>query len=93
MQKEKSKICNKTDTQKEKSRKRKQSGTEKAKCQERKARKNLNASRVSVFKNAIHEGPYYICVVCHRCLYKKSCLLYTSPSPRDGLLSRMPSSA
>ena len=30
-------------------------------------------------------------------LYKswrtKSCLLYTSPSPRDGLLSRMPSSA
>ena len=24
---------------------------------------------------------------------KKICLLYTSPSPRDGLLSRMPSSA
>ena len=24
---------------------------------------------------------------------KNSCLLYTSPSPRDGLLSRMPSSA
>ena len=24
---------------------------------------------------------------------KVSCLLYTSPSPRDGLLSRMPSSA
>ena len=24
---------------------------------------------------------------------KYSCLLYTSPSPRDGLLSRMPSSA
>ena len=24
---------------------------------------------------------------------KKNCLLYTSPSPRDGLLSRMPSSA
>ena len=24
---------------------------------------------------------------------KKYCLLYTSPSPRDGLLSRMPSSA
>ena len=23
----------------------------------------------------------------------KDCLLYTSPSPRDGLLSRMPSSA
>ena len=26
---------------------------------------------------------------CRNCL----CLLYTSPSPRDGLLSRMPSSA
>ena len=25
--------------------------------------------------------------------YAKDCLLYTSPSPRDGLLSRMPSSA
>ena len=25
--------------------------------------------------------------------YSKTCLLYTSPSPRDGLLSRMPSSA
>ena len=25
--------------------------------------------------------------------WKKNCLLYTSPSPRDGLLSRMPSSA
>ena len=24
---------------------------------------------------------------------EKACLLYTSPSPRDGLLSRMPSSA
>ena len=26
-------------------------------------------------------------------LLVKHCLLYTSPSPRDGLLSRMPSSA
>ena len=25
--------------------------------------------------------------------FPKNCLLYTSPSPRDGLLSRMPSSA
>ena len=31
----------------------------------------------------------------HIIFYKKAypCLLYTSPSPRDGLLSRMPSSA
>ena len=26
-------------------------------------------------------------------VFEKVCLLYTSPSPRDGLLSRMPSSA
>ena len=29
------------------------------------------------------------CMDCHT----QTCLLYTSPSPRDGLLSRMPSSA
>ena len=28
-----------------------------------------------------------------RMVLLKGCLLYTSPSPRDGLLSRMPSSA
>ena len=28
-----------------------------------------------------------------RSAVRRSCLLYTSPSPRDGLLSRMPSSA
>ena len=28
-----------------------------------------------------------------KCFKAKLCLLYTSPSPRDGLLSRMPSSA
>ena len=33
-------------------------------------------------------------VTIHRmCLQSRDCLLYTSPSPRDGLLSRMPSSA
>ena len=29
----------------------------------------------------------------HYCYQSNYCLLYTSPSPRDGLLSRMPSSA
>ena len=29
----------------------------------------------------------------YKCVSTKTCLLYTSPSPRDGLLSRMPSSA
>ena len=35
-------------------------------------------------------GTKYICWDCDRI---RNCLLYTSPSPRDGLLSRMPSSA
>eukprot|EP01016_Furgasonia_blochmanni_P046103 TRINITY_DN6591_c0_g1_i1.p1 TRINITY_DN6591_c0_g1~~TRINITY_DN6591_c0_g1_i1.p1 ORF type:complete len:136 (-),score=3.71 TRINITY_DN6591_c0_g1_i1:11-418(-) len=38
-------------------------------------------------------GPrsFYICI--RVVLWVQICLLYTSPSPRDGLLSRMPSSA
>ena len=31
--------------------------------------------------------------LCRSLRQKSDCLLYTSPSPRDGLLSRMPSSA
>ena len=31
--------------------------------------------------------------ILHRGIHISFCLLYTSPSPRDGLLSRMPSSA
>ena len=38
---------------------------------------------------SIHEKPKQATVV----FEDNSCLLYTSPSPRDGLLSRMPSSA
>ena len=33
-----------------------------------------------------------LCLICHG-TQRMVCLLYTSPSPRDGLLSRMPSSA
>ena len=33
----------------------------------------------------------FLAITCTNCQY--TCLLYTSPSPRDGLLSRMPSSA
>ena len=32
--------------------------------------KNMNC--VSEFKSLIKEGPYFICVICHRCLYKRS---------------------
>ena len=32
--------------------------------------KNLN--QVTLFKKLIREGPYFICVICNRCLYKRS---------------------
>ena len=67
-EKEKCRERQQTETQKEKNRKRKQTDIEKEKSRERKVSKNLNSSRVSVFKKAITEGPYYICIVCHRCL-------------------------
>src|SRR5664279_4310662 len=40
------------------------------------------------FSNGDNEGAKF-----WRDLFNNTCLLYTSPSPRDGLLSRMPSSA
>ena len=33
-------------------------------------------SKVSVFKKFINCGPYYICVVCNRCLYRRSVGLF-----------------
>ena len=39
-----------------------------------------------------HNG-YKDMYLCDNFMQFKTCLLYTSPSPRDGLLSRMPSSA
>ena len=36
---------------------------------------------------------YFVGVGLYKLVINKVCLLYTSPSPRDGLLSRMPSSA
>ena len=48
--------------------------------------KNYNTSKVSAisdidkriqrFKELIMKGPYYICVVCNRCLYKRSVVVF-----------------
>ena len=51
----------------------------------------------SPLNNEKREGSYH-CVGCGTKLFDsttkyESCLLYTSPSPRDATLSRMPSSA
>ena len=39
------------------------------------------------------EDDTYYTIVNNKSISGNDCLLYTSPSPRDGLLSRMPSSA
>ena len=36
--------------------------------------KSLNS--VSKFKSLIKEGPYFICVICHRGLYKRSVISF-----------------
>ena len=43
--------------------------------------------------NAEIPPPKFDCDISTNVAMVLSCLLYTSPSPRDGLLSRMPSSA
>src|SRR5680860_1803864 len=53
----------------------------------------------SPIKDALHEGGWQrillvlIGMTAGQAVVWYTCLLYTSPSPRDGLLSRMPSSA
>ena len=32
----------------------------------------MQLQRIEIFKNAIKEGPYYICVICNRCMYRKT---------------------
>ena len=49
---------------------------------------NLNAVEVGFYNQG-----YGTNLHCQIFVYSYTCLLYTSPSPRDGLLSRMPSSA
>ena len=39
---------------------------------------NDENSRVKKFKQSVLEGPYYICVVCNRCLYRRSVVLFKS---------------
>ena len=52
-----------------------------------KVRTNRDSSNRKMFRRMLRENSAIGIVIA------LSCLLYTSPSPRDGLLSRMPSSA
>ena len=78
----KEKACqrNATEAKKEKCRKRKSTEIEKEKCRIRnsaKVKREKLASekpfdRIIAFQKAIQDGPYYICVVCNRTLYRKT---------------------
>ena len=35
-----------------------------------------NLKQVTLFKKSIREGPYFICVICNRCLYKRSIIRF-----------------
>ena len=50
----------------------------------------LRSQLLSMSKQIRHRGPDWSGIHVNK---HAICLLYTSPSPRDGLLSRMPSSA
>ena len=64
---------------------------------------NVGTKSLDGFINLVENSDYNECilnnnevvgyVVCFQDNENTICLLYTSPSPRDGLLSRMPSSA
>ena len=52
-------------------------------------------ARGSMDPKRISNNYFHVCKNCDAKVFaqKKGCLLYTSPSPRDATLSRMPSSA
>ena len=60
------------------------------------ARRRRGGDDRAYFVQNLYLNQTNVCrVKCKFCAFARtqSCLLYTSPSPRDGLLSRMPSSA
>ena len=51
-------------------------------------------TNAETFKYTAKPNPVVGAILCNdNEIISEGCLLYTSPSPRDGLLSRMPSSA
>ena len=39
--------------------------------------KHSFGNKVVLFKKLVHKGPYYICKVCNRCLYRRLVILYS----------------
>ena len=59
------------------------------------AKKDLEqvATRIAILEDDLHKERNKKWDLIRKIKLLEACLLYTSPSPRDGLLSRMPSSA
>ena len=53
----------------------------------------VRKNKISIIGNGVVVDPWALLEEIEEIKSKGVCLLYTSPSPRDGLLSRMPSSA
>ena len=45
-------------------------------CSKQNNSNNTSLQKVKKFRKEIQEGPYYICVVCNRCLYTRSVILF-----------------
>ena len=55
-------------------------------AESKKTRTSSMENRIKRFKDSIMEGPYYICIVCNRCLYKRYVVAFRSDaynSPSD----------
>ena len=50
------------------------------------SRMSNGSNKVNTFKNIIQSGPNFVCIVCNRCLYRKSVTLF-SETQRKELLS------
>ena len=50
--------------------------TKESKKQKKYFQNNGTDSKVASFKKKTHEGPYFICIVCNRCLYRRSVILF-----------------
>ena len=47
-----------------------------------KNQKQIFGNKIVLFKKLVQEGPYYICVVCNRCFYRRSVILYSQEKVR-----------
>ena len=49
----------------------------KEKCAKRSSKTSEKVDIIENFKTEVQKGPYYVCVVCNRCLYRRSVVHFT----------------